>query len=295
MRSVFLSFVILVCFAFTAKGQVTTEGTDFWFGFMHNLNAESIEIYLSADTVTTVTIDSPINGFNTTTVVNPGVSKKVILPLGLMPEEEGKFDYAFHVTSSHPVSLYALNKRQFSADAAVILPTLALGKEYYVVAHMEPPGDIEPGARESEFLVVATEDNTEIEITPSGLTFGGWPKGTPQTITLNAGQTYQVKSNEDLSGSYVRTIGQNASECKNIAVFGGNVFTNVGGCGGARDHLLEQMFPVSTWGKNFLFVPYETRQGGDYVKIIAAEDGTKVTISQIDDAIELNAGEVGDF
>jgi gliding motility-associated-like protein len=291
LRNRLIILLGLICLGFSAQGQVTTEGQDFWFGFMHNQNASDIEIYISAEVTTSVTIDSPLDGYSTTAIVNPGVSTKVVLPLRLMPETEGKFDFAFHVTSDNPISLYALNKREFSADAAVILPTPALGQEYYVVAHMEPPADIVADARESEFLVVATEDNTEIEITPSGPTFGGWPRGLPQTILLNAGQTYQVKSNEDLSGSYVRTIGQNASDCKNIAVFGGNVFTNVGGCGPARDHLLEQMFPLTAWGKNFLFVPYETRRGGDYLKIIASEDNTIVNISG-EEEIELRSGEV---
>jgi len=259
---------------------------------MDNASAESIEIYISAERTTSVTIQAPLDAFNVTVTVDPGVSKKVVLPLNLMPTDEGKHGYGIHVTSDNPISLYALNKRQFSADAAVILPTPALGNEYYVVAHMEPPGDIVESSRESEFLVAASEDGTQIEITPTGNTYNGWLKGIPQTIELNAGETYLVKSDEDLSGSYVRTVSQNSAECKNIAVFGGNVFTNVGGCGPARDHLLEQMFPVSTWGKNFLFVPYETRQGGDYVKIIAAENDTRISISKMSQTLILNAGEV---
>lgn len=295
MRSQFLTFLGLLFIAISANAQVTTEGRDFWFGFMDNASSESIEIYLSAENTTSVTIQAPLNGFNVTVTVDPGVSKKVLLPLSLMPTEEGKFGFGIHVTSDNPISLYALNKRQFSADAAVILPTPALGNEYYVVAHMEPPGDIVESSRESEFLVAASEDGTQIEITPTGNTYNGWLKGIPQTIELNAGETYLVKSDEDLSGSYVRTISQNTSECKNIAVFGGNVFTNVGGCGPARDHLLEQMFPVSTWGKNFLFVPYETRLGGDYVKIIASENDTRVTISKTSQTLILAAGEVKIF
>ncbi|WP_323755805.1 gliding motility-associated C-terminal domain-containing protein [Roseivirga sp.] len=292
MRSIILTFFGLLSIAISANAQVTTEGRDFWFGFMDNSNAEFIEIYISAEKATSVTIVAPKSTFNVTVTVDPGVSKKVVLPMNLMPTDEGKHGYGIHVTSDNPISLYALNKRQFSADAAVILPTPALGNEYYVVAHMEPPGDIEDSARESEFLVAASEDNTQIEITPTGDTYNGWLKGVPQIIELDAGETYLVKSDEDLSGSYVRTVSQNNSECKNIAVFGGNVFTNVGGCGPARDHLLEQMFPVSTWGKNFLFVPYETRKGGDYVKIIASENDTKVTISKMSQTLFLQAGEV---
>ena len=278
---------------FAAKSQ-TTEGTDFWFGFMENADAQatpvSLEVYISARNTANVQLSTQGN-FSVNLQIEPGTTERIEVPLNFMPRDEGKFNLGIHVVSDEPVSVYQLNKRQFSADAAVILPVNALGKEYYVTAHMEPPSDIEPGSRESELLIVATEDNTEVEITPSSTTFGGWPAGEAQNITLDAGDTYLVKSEFDLSGTYVRTINTNDDDCKNVAVFGGNVFVNVGGCGGFRDHLIEQMFPVSTWGRNFVFVPYQTRSGGDYVKIIAAEDNTVVTIEGLGD-ISLDAGDV---
>ena len=42
---------------------------------------------------------------------------------------------------------------------------------------------------------------------------------------------------------------------KKIAVFGGNSWTQVPTSCGTRDNLLEQMYPVSTWGKQILTVP----------------------------------------
>lgn len=293
MRSLFLTFLGLVCLAFSASSQITTEGTDFWFGFMDNVRDPSsgIEVYISSNQTTNVTVSVPGQAFSKTITVVPSSSTRVDLPLDFMPTDEDIYNLGIHVTSESPISLYALNKRQFSADAAVILPTPALGSEYYVTAHREPPGDGTGSDMESELLVVASEDGTEIEITTSVDSWGGFIKGVPKSITLNAGETFQLKSDEDLSGTYIRTVGTNSGECKNIAVFGGNKFTNVGGCGGFHDHLYEQMFPVSTWGKTFLFVPYQTRRGGDLVKIIASEDDTEVEIL-FDVSVTLNAGEV---
>ncbi|KYG82227.1 hypothetical protein AWN68_15405 [Roseivirga echinicomitans] len=208
-----------------------------------------------------------------------------------MPRDEDLFDFGIHITSDQAISVYALNKKEHSADAAVILPTPALGSEYYVFAHREPPGDGTGFDLESELLIVATEDGTEVEVTTSVDSWGNFKKGVPRTITLNRGQTYQIKSEKDLSGTYIRTKGESAGACKNIAVFGGNKFTNLGGCGQFHDHLYEQMFPVDTWGKKFLFVPYETRRGGDMIKIIAAQDDTEIAIS-FQNTIKLNAGEV---
>ncbi|NVJ47383.1 MAG: gliding motility-associated C-terminal domain-containing protein [Cytophagia bacterium] len=286
-----------IFFTGQALAQVTTEGREFWLGFMENDNPATVEleIYLSAKQEAEVTISAPTGGFIRNVTVQVGAATLVTVPANtFMPVDEGIFDMGLKVTSNVPISVYALNKRQFSADAAVILPTTALGKEYYVTAHAEPLNDIIESARESELLVVAVQDGTEVEIIPSVRTVGGKAAGIPFTVTMDAGETYLIKSEStsgDLSGTYVRSISFNSDDCKNIAVFGGNVFTNVGGCGAARDHLLEQMFPISTWGKNFLYVPYETRQGGDYVKIIASEDNTTINISGMN-PIPMNRGQV---
>ncbi len=276
----------------SAFAQLTTEGTDFWFGFMDNSQPDfvTLEVYVSAKEDAVINLSNAANGFNQDANVPANSSITIVVPTSFMPQFEGKFDFAFHLTSDVDVSVYTLNKRTFSADAAVILPTNVLGEEYLVMAHREPPGDGQPGHLESEMLIVATENNTTIEIKPSVQTFSGWGANTTQTITLNAGQTYQIKAEQDLTGTEVKVIGTGTT-CSPVAVFGGNKFTNVGGCGGNRDHLIEQMFPISTWGREFLYVPYQTRIGGDYVKIMAAEDGTQVTISGFASPISLNSGD----
>ncbi|GAB5525303.1 MAG: hypothetical protein Roseis2KO_31750 [Roseivirga sp.] len=250
----------------------------------------TLEVYVSAKEDAVINLSNVANGFNLNADVPANSSITIDIPTSFMPQFEGKFDFAFHLTSDVDVSVYTLNKRTFSADAAVILPTNVLGEEYLVMAHREPAGDGQPGHLESEMLIVATENNTTVEVKPSVQTFSGWTANTTQTITLNAGETYQIKAEQDLTGTEVKVIGTGTT-CSPIAVFGGNKFTNVGGCGGNRDHLIEQMFPISTWGREFLYVPYQTRIGGDYVKIMAAEDGTQVTISGFGGPISLNSGE----
>lgn len=291
MRRLFSTVLGLLC-TLTVWGQVTTEGREFWLGFMENQDGNvQLEIYLSAKEETKVRINAPLNSFDLEVDVVPGESSIVQIPTGtFMPTEEGIFPIGLHVTSDKPISVYALNKRSFSADAAVILPINALGKEYYVTAHYEPDGDRINAARESNMIIVGVQDGSEVEIIPSTNTYNGLIAGESTVVTLNAGEVYHIKADGDLTGTYVRSVSSDSDDCKNIAVFGGNVFTNVGGCGDARDHLLEQMFPVSTWGKNFMFIPYESRFGGDYVKIIAAEDGTEVNISG-ESVINLDAGE----
>ena len=127
-------------------------------------------------------------------------------------------------------------------------------------------------------MVVGIEDNTQIEITPSVTTSSGNAANVPFVITLNSGQTYQIKARGDLTGTRIRVVGDDATDCKNIAAFGGNKWTSVGNCGGANDHLFQQLYPVKTWGMEYLHVSLEGRSSGELVKVLASEDNTRVEV-----------------
>ncbi|MDA1121251.1 MAG: gliding motility-associated C-terminal domain-containing protein [Bacteroidetes bacterium] len=270
---------------------LSTEGKEFWFGFMenHEVNPVSLEVFISAQDSTSGLIEIP--GFNWSREFNVArdSTTRIIVPTNLaMANGSGIIQSSgIHIQTENIVSVYALNSRTRSADVAVILPITALGKEYFVMAHREADGG--GPSLFSEFLVVAAEDNTTIEIVPSANTTDGKPAGLAYTIILNAGQVYQIQSGSgDLTGSQVST--SSLEDCTNFAVFGGNEWTRVGLCGGLQDHLYEQMYPVSTWGMNYSLIPFLTRLGGDVYKFIASEDSTEI---YMDDNFFrlLNAGE----
>ena len=294
-------FALLLC-AMQAHAQFTTEGKDFWFGFMENQDAGPtwpifLEVYISAREEANVTISNTEGTFSDTRTIAANSSELIPIPIQNMNVVMGRTNRGLHVSSDVDVSVYALNKRRFSADAAVILPTKVLGNEYYVMAHRQEPGDGTGNERGSQLLVVAVEDNTQIEVIPSVTADNGAPPNVPILVTLNQGQTYLLQSEqEDLTGTRIKVV-DNGNVCANVAVFGGNIFTNVADAAncipnfGNHDHLFEQMFPVNTWGKEFIWVPYETRLGGDYFKVTAAEDDTQVDISGRNSPILLDAGE----
>lgn len=271
--------------------QVTTKGKDFWLGFTENdfIPGHSLEIWIHTEERANVTLINPLGDFTNVKIVEPGRNSLVILPSDLMALTEGKHNFGVRVTADVDISVYALNKRFLSMDATTILPTEALDTEYYVMAHVKND-TLSNDAGEANMLIVATEDNTEIIVVPTADTFGGWLAGETQNITLNAGQTYQIKSLGDLTGTFVRAVVGADRNCKKIAVFSGNKSTNVGACGPTKDHLMEQMTPISTWGKSFLYVPYQSREGGDMIKIMASEDATRIQIDGVGN-ITLDAGE----
>lgn len=269
--------------------QLSTVGKEFWVGFMDNNRVlpdapDQAVIVISAneDAVGYIEYggrDVPFNlakGEQFTHIVLPDEFDLLHRYSGVI-ENKGVY-----ISSNGKIAVYAFNERLRSADGTVVLPVGALGKDYLVTSHYEmltvPVPFVANINDESELLVVATEDNTEIEITSSVHAYGGNDPGIPFTITLNRGQSYQLKAKSDLTGSRVRVVGENADSCKKIAVFGGNKWTTVGNCGGAPDNLFQQTYPTSSWGTSFVHVALSGRTSGELVKILASEDGTNVMI-----------------
>src|SRR5690606_24060173 len=153
---------------------------------------------------------------------------------------------------------------QYSTDAFLAIPTDAAGTEFRTLAYS--PGSNGP----TGFGVVATDDGTTVTVTPS-VAVAGHPAGSPYTVDLDRGQTYQLKDSVDSSGS---TITSN----KPVSVYGfhqcANIPVDVAFC----DHIVEQLPPTSAWGTSFLSVRLANRTAGDTYRVLADEDGTVVTV-----------------
>lgn len=196
---------------------------------------------------------------------------------------------SIYISSSGNVAVHAFNKREASADGTVILPLTALGKDYFVTSHYD---EFEPGANvgsgnqnfESTLLVIAVEDDTDVEINPSTrVDFNGQtiPAVAPMVVTMDAGETFQLKAIAgDLTGTRVRVLNASAGDCKNIAVFGGNKITSAGeNCATTGDHLFQQAYPINSWGKSFIHIPLADRSSGEIIKVVASQNNTEVKIN----------------
>ncbi|TVP42783.1 MAG: PKD domain-containing protein [Mongoliibacter sp.] len=304
----FLKLFFLVSFlssySFPANAQLSTVGKEFWFGFMDNFRVEGNTPENTALDygIVIITASEQASGIlqygNTTIDFNLNAGQQlvhriedfdILSRLAGVVENKGVY-----INSSGNIAVHAFNERRRSADGTVILPLSALGKDYYVTSHYEVMTvDVNYNANvndESTLLIVAVEENTRLEITPSVNTLTGNAAGTPFNIELNTGQSYQLKARDDLTGTRVRVVGDTADDCKNLAVFGGNKWTSVGNCGGANDHLYQQMYPTATWGMDYIHISYDGRSSGELVKVLASENNTTVTING-ENAGTINAGQ----
>lgn len=278
---------IMVFFSLSAAAQNSTQGREFWLSFMQNGYKYNMYggwvhncVMISAKRNCSGTITNPRTGWTEHFSVESARVKFVSIPEeeGSNEEDEIVADKGLYLVTTDTVSVYTASCAQNSFDATFTLPIESLGAEYIVQTDAQSR-IIHEEIRDkftSAFLVVATEDNTRIEITPSVKTIGGHLAGQTFTVTLDAGQTYSVRSeygegSHDLSGSKVK-----ATNGKKIAVFNGNTLTTIPDISnGGLDHIFEQALPTFAWGRHFA-VTTSNGRARDFVKIISSADDNTI-------------------
>jgi hypothetical protein len=218
---------------------------------------------------------------------------------------------AYRVVSDFPIIAYQFNPidtaDQATNDASTLLPLHTLDR-YYVAASWHQFG-AEVLNRDSKGYVsiVGTQDGTTVTVRPTAVVKAGGPipeipAGGSHEVVLNDGDVFQIAtltSDADLSGTYIEASAA-------VAVFGGHECADVpyhcDWCrdgfgyppGGSEpeheentcawcDHLEEQIFPLTTWGKSFVASRIPMRSTGDvteaaFWRVIASEPNTTVTV-----------------
>ncbi len=276
--------------------QLSTVGTEFYFGFMENNLKENnedkalISITASEDAIGYIqylgkTINFSIaKGKIFTHEIPTTATEDIIHRSSGVIRNKGVY-----IFSSGKIAVHAFNLRSTSSDGSVILPFTAIGKDYIVTAHYNDIS-LSPNNFESTVLIVSAENNTEVEINPTVPTVNGFAAGSPVKITLNKGQSYQLKGQGDLTGTRVKVVNSGSDDCKRVAVFGGNKMTQGGTCGSTSDHLFQQTYPLFTWGKEFIHIPLLERTAGELVKVVASQNNTTIEVSGLA-TVTLNEGE----
>lgn len=265
---ILLSFLFGSLFGYSQ----TSSGNRFWVAYMENLplfaNDDPVFIIsVDASVETSVTISRPANGWSQTYTAAANTLTNITLPSEIFYTigEQVVDDFGILIETDNLVKVSAIHNRAYFSESTAVLPESTIGNEYILSAFVDASG-----ASPSELVLVATQNNTEVEIIPTATTTIGNSVGIPFTILLNEGQTYQVKAEQDLTGTAIRSLGG-----EKIAVFGGAQQANVSICNGADNHIYEQNWPISLWDDLFYFVPFKD-QGGDVLQIVAAADNTTI-------------------
>ena len=287
--------------SFAIAQNTSNKGTDFWLAYSGHIDGKvsKMTLFLSSDITTTYKVEglgqTIASGTITANTITPVFIDPAVFDVHIASSDLVEINKGIHITTGSPISVYAVISNSARTAGSLILPTKSLGKEYYAFSYQNV-GGAQNGNAKSEFTIVAVEDDTEIEITPTVSSTSGTRTANTTfkiPVKLNKGDVYQYQSVNDVSGSIIKTLGT----CKPIAVFSGNTWAafcedgntitnpNVTLPGkptpSGGDNLYQQLFPISAWGKNFVTAPFYNTENGniDAIRIIVSEDNTNISVN----------------
>ncbi|GAA4443172.1 hypothetical protein GCM10023156_00020 [Novipirellula rosea] len=251
-------------------GALDNLGNDFWLTFPGNYYRGNLQLYITGPENAVGSVEIPGLSFIESFEVQANQITPIALPdlAELGDSVDTIEDLGIHVTADTEVAIYGLNLVPYTTDAYLGLPTDILDDKYVVLGWKNSYT-----FSGTQLAIVAPEDDTYVTITPT-ISGGSRSAGTPYTIQLNEGQTYQLRSSElpgDVSGTVITSTAP-------IAVFAGNQCANVPQGVTYCDYVVEQLTPTSTWGKSFVTVPLATRLNGDTFQVIASDDDTVLKV-----------------
>ncbi|MDB5198660.1 MAG: hypothetical protein JWO92_623 [Chitinophagaceae bacterium] len=288
MKFILLLF-LSVAVSFTSSAQdFSNKGKDFWIVYSGHVDGTTsrMALYITSDVNASGTVE--VNGTITSFTVTANQVTTVQLTSATSPSNISAYNgqvegigskKGIHIISNNSVVVYAHILNSARSGSTLVLPTNVLGKEYYTATYKS----VGAGAgRRCEFDVVATEDNSTIEITPTNADANGMHAANiPFQITLSKGDVYQYQSDEDLTGTHIRSIGTSTGVCQRIGVFSGSTWTALG-CNSSTsgDNLYQQMFPYSSWGKTYYTAPFIGR-AYDIFRIIVQDPAEPVLVNGV--------------
>lgn len=307
-RLITILILLATGLAYSQQRSVTTQGTEFFAVFLQNSDHTAgqtgfeLSLMVSAKRACSVTVRNPNSTWTTTFNVAANSTYKCTIPSGqhqqcyLTTASSTAQNKGLLVTSTDTISLYSSNFASASFDGSIVLPTTALGNEYIVQCYP-------PSINTSEISITATEDNTIVDITPSVSISAGGTNSINSTfnVSLNRGQSVFMKStsvenngaNGDLSGTRIV-----ARDCKKIAVNCGDYLVNVPYNAQYADHIYEQAYPVTSWGKKFVVTNTlqnaSTGRNKDCVRVTASANNTTIRRNNTLLAT-INAGQTYEF
>ncbi|MGI8952595.1 MAG: gliding motility-associated C-terminal domain-containing protein [Chitinophagaceae bacterium] len=289
---------------FFAQAQIfSTRGTDFWVGYgahtsMYNADgsvnvtggSQQMVLYFASAKSALITVQIPATGWTKSYKLNGGVVESDVIPKFGIDDarlaREGVSNNGIHITSDQPVAAYCHIYDIGSSGASLLFPTNTLGQDYYTLNFTQ---NADNKNAHSYCFVIATDDSTLVEVTPSANTLNH-PAGVPFTQMLQKGQVLNLLgaqtgfngisySGVDLTGTRIRTAINGNTSCKKIAVFCGSSGVNVR-CDSSgtitSDNMIQQMFPYAAWGQKFVTVP--TKKMPDNIfRIMVKDTATNVT------------------
>ncbi len=276
-----------------SRNTPPSMGRDLWFAVPSNewgvqQISTYIQIYITSQNNTTAYVSC--EGTTSKIAVNAYVASTFTVPEFWENESSGEIeDKAIHVWSNDAdLSVYFLSNQFESGDGSYIIPSIGWGTDYVVAAYGSLYNSSGDGAYDlpSECVVVANQDNTQVEITPScdcrNCTSGNingdvnstivmYPAGQVAMFNLNRGQDVEMMpvkaadaANFDMTGTIIHAN-------QPVGVLGASMAPEIPAGFPYPDFVCEMLPPTRTWGETYYATNYLQPPGQpshDYVRYL---------------------------
>ncbi len=294
------------CTGLLSAQDFSNKGLEFWAGYgahLSMLNADGtintsggsqeMVFYITGNQDANVTIEIPSIGWSRTY----NYAQNSILTTEVMPKagpadirllQEGLSPNGIHITSTAPIAVFCHLYDSKSSATTLLTPVNSLG-QFYTALNFTQLSSSQHAL--GYCFVVATEDSTQIEITPSVNTLTH-TAGVPFLVDLKKGDVYTLfaaatglsnglYTGGDLTGTKIRTVNINANvPCRKVAVFCGSSDLTIHCSGGNKtsDATMQQILPNGTWGNKFLLVPTKNMEN-NYFRVLVSDTTTNVQLN----------------
>lgn len=303
MKKAFLIILISIILSgnLCASGTSAYEGTRFLVGFMQNENDVNIttglllQLFITATKNTSLIIKQPGYTERAFFLQKDSVLVFYADPRIEMYQSEVPLINTIEILSDEPITVTAYSSQWKTSDSYAALPVSRWGNEYVVMSYPNDQYNPYPGLpyedslrlvypRSSEFMIIANEDNTIVEFVPKAITWNLKQRNERYQVILSKNDCYLVKSYPTQKGTGDLT-GTIITSNKPIGVLSGHVRTAIpqflGRDWDNKDHLVEMLQPVKSWGRRFITVPMLSPgfiPHGDLVRVACYYPQTTITL-----------------
>ena len=239
-----------------------------------------------------VSVSTPIfdPNFRINVTVRSRSSERVSLPTTIQMSRNTKSNKGISVVADEDITVIGINKVSSTVGGYIGIPTDSLSTEYYSVTYYANPLISASSPSISQIGVVAIDDGTVVSfalpmnsINPTEILFqydqNIYRAGDIFSVNLQQFETVQIQSDLDLTATHIYSN-------KPVAAYSGSAFESTA-IATNRDSLVLQLPPVNSWGRSYALPVYPEQPDGVFIKIIASERDTVLSLDTVSNAITI--------
>lgn len=285
---------LTLLFSLSGLSSVSAQSdTEFWFAAPEissnggsNFDKPIVLRITTLALASTVTVDQPANPSFVPITIN--IAANSVGTVDLTPwiatientPANTALNYGLRITATNPVSAYYEVVSGFcncNPEIFALKGSNALGNSFYVPfqTYLDNGSGFNPAAA-SGFVIVATQNNTNVTITPTANLIGR-PAGVPYTITLQQGESYAGIASSAAAAQHA--AGTQVVSNRPIAITMYDDLLRGGSYGPCADLLGDQIIPVNKLGNEYVVIRGQLNGGIERAFVVASENNTQVNVN----------------